>query len=182
MKPHRTIRSMIVLPKDKRKPLQTAEVVYEIPCKSCDKSYVGETGRLLRVRLKEHHGETEKKSSGFFTRSKHKSSVASVDSFKSAMAEHATLNNHVVDWDGVKIVDQEADRTTRWLKEAIVIRNRGKQTVNTDKGAYKLDKVFDQIITTGQRFISINTRNDVTRQALKQPADRNHRQPSEQDL
>jgi hypothetical protein len=35
MKPHRTLRSMVVHPKDKRDPLQTAETVYEIECKSC---------------------------------------------------------------------------------------------------------------------------------------------------
>ena len=48
MKPHRTLRNMLVHPKDERDPSQTAETIYEIPCKNCPKSYVGETGRLFR--------------------------------------------------------------------------------------------------------------------------------------
>ena len=29
-------------------------VVYRVPCGSCDMSYVGETGRTLQLRIKEH--------------------------------------------------------------------------------------------------------------------------------
>ena len=60
MKPHSTLRNLLVHPKDKRDPLQTAEVVYEIPCKNCPKSYIGESGRLLATRLNEHHLEVNK--------------------------------------------------------------------------------------------------------------------------
>ena len=34
-------------------------VVYEIPCKGCEKSYVGETGRGIDVRLKEHRSDVK---------------------------------------------------------------------------------------------------------------------------
>ena len=33
---------------------------YEIKCKNCQKSYIGETGRLFRTRLKEHKTESDK--------------------------------------------------------------------------------------------------------------------------
>ena len=33
---------------------QRSGVVYEIPCSTCDKSYIGETIRRLGLRLKEH--------------------------------------------------------------------------------------------------------------------------------
>ena len=33
---------------------ESKSVVYEIPCKGCNKTYVGETGRGVDVRLKEH--------------------------------------------------------------------------------------------------------------------------------
>jgi hypothetical protein len=36
-----------------RDPLQTAQCVYSIPCE-CGRSDIGETGRLLAVRLREH--------------------------------------------------------------------------------------------------------------------------------
>jgi hypothetical protein len=85
--------------------------------------------------------------------------------FKSAIAEHVATDNHVIGWDKAKIIDHEADKTTRWLKEAIWIRSRGANTMNKDEGAYKLDKVFDQLITKRQPS---SNRDDVTRQAIKQ--------------
>ncbi|XP_072030613.1 uncharacterized oxidoreductase Lmo0432-like [Amphiura filiformis] len=36
---------MLVHPKDKRDPLNSTEVVYSIPCKNCNETFVGETGR-----------------------------------------------------------------------------------------------------------------------------------------
>ena len=139
-----TIRNVLVHPKDKRDPLQTAEAVYEIPCKSCSKSYIGETGRLLSTRLTEHKSEADKVSSKSFTRSQRKASTT--DNYKSAIAEHVATNNHVIGWEDAKVIDLEADKTTRWLKEAIWIRSRDKNTMNKDEGAYKLDHVYDQLI------------------------------------
>jgi hypothetical protein len=39
-----------------RDPQQTAQCVYSIPCE-CGRSYIGETGRPLTVRLRENIGE-----------------------------------------------------------------------------------------------------------------------------
>ena len=49
MKPYITLCRMLVYPKDKWDPLQTADSVYEIPCKSCSKTYIGETGRIFKL-------------------------------------------------------------------------------------------------------------------------------------
>ena len=83
VKPHRTLRNMLVHPKDKRDPSQTAEAIYEISCKNCPKSYVGETGRLFRTRRFEHKTETEKLSAEpeNYTRSQRKASTSEI--FKS---------------------------------------------------------------------------------------------------
>ena len=40
--------------KDKIKKEELANVVYQINCKDCDHSYVGQTKRKLKTRLKEH--------------------------------------------------------------------------------------------------------------------------------
>ena len=61
MKPHSTLRTLLVHPKDKTDP---KEGVYIIDCAGCSKKYVGETKRTLKVRVKEHRTETEKVNKG----------------------------------------------------------------------------------------------------------------------
>jgi hypothetical protein len=48
-----TLRSKLVNFKPKKKLKSAKEIIYEIPCE-CGKSYIGETGRKLETRLKEH--------------------------------------------------------------------------------------------------------------------------------
>ena len=57
---HQTIRKMLVHPKDKVEDLDKCGVVYNIACQSCSQVYIGETGRQLRTREKDHRTETEK--------------------------------------------------------------------------------------------------------------------------
>ena len=45
MKPINTIREKLVHPKDKLPKEKSAGVVYQIPCKNCEQTYIGETGR-----------------------------------------------------------------------------------------------------------------------------------------
>jgi hypothetical protein len=47
------LRSSLMKTRPERDPQQTARCVYSIPCE-CGRSYIGETGRLLAVRLHEH--------------------------------------------------------------------------------------------------------------------------------
>jgi len=59
MRPRTTLRNVLVHLKDKVSKEDTAECVYKIPCKNCQKVYIGETGRSFRVRMKEHQKEVE---------------------------------------------------------------------------------------------------------------------------
>ena len=59
MKPHSTLRNLLVHPKDKREKHQCSNCIYEIGCVNCDKSHVGETSRLFGVRLTEHQAEVK---------------------------------------------------------------------------------------------------------------------------
>ena len=108
MKPCITLRRMMVHPKDKWDPLQTADSVYEIPCKSCSKTYIGETGCIFKTRLSEHQKEAEKQSAKNFTRSQRKTSSSEI--FKLAITEHVVTNNHIINWDAARIIDQECDK------------------------------------------------------------------------
>ena len=53
---------------------------------------------------------------------------------KSAIAENVASSNRVIGWDEAKIINQEPDKTSRWLKESIWIRNRGNKTMSRDEG------------------------------------------------
>ena len=66
------LRSQLSQLKDVLPMEQRSGVVYEIPCSTCDKSYIGETIRRLGSRLKEH-----------------KDACRKCEKDKSALAEHA---------------------------------------------------------------------------------------------
>ena len=152
MKPHCTLRNMLVHPKDKRDPHQTAEIIYEIPCHGCKKSYIGESGRLFGTRLKEHKTEVDKVSAKSYTRAQRKASID--EQYKSAVTEHVAATNHAIGWDEAKVIDKEAHKTTRWLKEAIWIRRKGQSTLNKDEGAYQLNNIYDKVISIPPSTVS----------------------------
>ena len=92
---------------------ETAECVYKIPCNNCEKVYIGETGRKLNTRIKEHRKDTEQQTSLVtqYTRAAKKDSL--MERHKSAVTDHSVQENHVIDWDLVKIVDREQDRKNK---------------------------------------------------------------------
>ena len=87
VKPHTSLKKILVHPKDKLDSDEKAGVVYEIPCANCKKTYIGETGRKFGTRKKEHKTETAKTSTQKYTRSARKESQSA--EFKSSVAEHA---------------------------------------------------------------------------------------------
>ena len=101
-KSNNTLRGQLCRVKPPNSTGNTKNCIYNIPC-SCGKSYTGETGRPLSVRLEEHRkatirGEVE----------------------KSGMAEHAWSNgDHRPAWDETKIIGREQHWKIRKIKEAV---------------------------------------------------------------
>jgi len=145
MRPFQTIRSLIVHPKDKLDRNETTECVYKIPCMSCDKVYIGETGRSFGTRMKEHRKEVEQQGERRYTRSTRLAVEA--EQSKSAITDHAARQNHVINWNEAKIIGRESDRMTRWIREAVSIRKEEKNTMNRDEGAYHLSHVYDTLLS-----------------------------------
>jgi len=56
---------------------------------------------------------------------------------KFALTDHATQENHVINWSQATVIDREPERFTRWIKEAIHIRKEGQQAMNRDEGSYQ---------------------------------------------
>jgi len=74
---------------------------------------------------------------------------------KSGIKDHAVEENHVIDWDKVKVVDREAQRQTRWIKESLWIR-KTPICMNWDAGSYQLGHTRDQVISMSRASSSCN--------------------------
>ena len=144
-KPTNKLRDLLVHPKDKLSACEKSNVVYEVPCKNCQSVYIGETGRLLSIRIKEHSEDVNKvTSSRRFTRNSCSQSL--VERNKSAITDHVMQENHVIDFDNVKVLDREDNRKLRCIKEAIWIRCK-KDNMNRDQGGHQLHHCYDDILT-----------------------------------
>ena len=64
----------------------------QIPCKDCEKVYVGQTGHSVDQRIKEH-----------------KRALASLDYSMSAVAEHAIKTDHNIGWEEFEILDSHPE-------------------------------------------------------------------------
>ena len=119
-------------------------MIYEIPCLTCNKTYIGETGRQFSTRKKEHRKECEKETSGTLTRASKRK--ATQENLKSAISDHCQRENHRMNWDAAKVIGTESNKFHRWIREAVEIRKRAPKTVNRDEGAYQLSHTWDAVL------------------------------------
>jgi len=127
---------------------EKTELIYRVPCKNCSSSYVGETGRKLGLRIKEHNKEVDSFTAGTQTRAF--TARESRVTHKSAITDHAVEENHVIDWDKANVIDREAQRQTRWIKEALWIRKTS-TCMNQDAGSYRLSHTCDHQVISRSR-------------------------------
>ena len=142
MKPHQTLRSLLVHPKYKVSIENKSDIVYSIPCKQCEKVYIGETSRNFKYRLDEHKKDVSCHQLSNYTRAESKTSLTEYN--KIGITDHSVQENHVIDWEGAKAVDRESDTRARQIREAIQIR-KSKSTMNRDEGAYRLSHIWDPV-------------------------------------
>jgi len=91
--------------------------MYEVPCHDCDHVYIGKTGRTLKKRL-----------------AKHKQAVRRFDE-KNGIAVHVHQQDHHIDWEGARVVENESFYWRRQILEAIRI-NSHPSTMNLDCGLH----------------------------------------------
>jgi len=102
-----TLGRLIKCDKDSLDFMSHREVVYKISCRDCDASYVGQTKRQLRTRIKEHDSDIRKKSGS-----------------PSVISEHRLEHNHDFEWSDVKIIDNELSYQKRLISEMVHIKKQ----------------------------------------------------------
>jgi len=65
---------------------------------------------------------------------------------KSAITDHVNTENHVINWNEATVIARESDRTTRWIRKAVKIRQESHGVMKTDEGAYQLSHVYDKLL------------------------------------
>ncbi|XP_013411770.1 uncharacterized protein LOC106174656 [Lingula anatina] len=122
-KPGWTLRQALVKPKDPLTQGEQCGVIYSVKCGTCQGEYIGETGRPLATRMKEH-----------------KDSVAK-NNWKSALGEHTCKHpGHHIDFDSLKVIDRENWTFQRKIAEAVHIRT--KQPDLNRQGGYDLPAIY----------------------------------------
>jgi len=117
VKPHQTLRQILSKPKDVVPADKKAGVVYMVPCAECDALYIGETGRSLSTRKKEHEA-----------------SVRLCKPEKSALAEHAIKKGHSIAWNSTKVLVEESRWHQRKWHESLLIAKNTNSITNRDSG------------------------------------------------
>ena len=104
--------------------------IYSIPC-SCGTEYIGQTGRQISTRLKEHIGCVKK-----------------LKTEKSAIAEHFHNTNHSIDFENTKVIAKIDNYRDRTIREAIEIIKHP-NNINKEDG-YRLSKNWHPALTSQQ--------------------------------
>lgn len=112
-----TVRSLLI----KNSPENKEGCVYKIPCKNCNKCYIGQTGKELNVRLKQH-----------------KYSVRS-GQMSNALFVHLRDFNHCINWEEAKVIVKSNSYLNRNIIESSLIKDTFVNNLNLSHGLYKLD-------------------------------------------
>jgi len=106
------LNKIIKVHKDPLPGSSQSNVVYKINCRDCDASYVGQTGRQLSTRVKEH-----------------KNHMVRNNPNRSVITEHRLSYGHDFDWESVEVLDHEPFYHKRLISEMLYIK-RQKNSLN----------------------------------------------------
>ena len=122
-KGNRTLKQMLVKPKDKDPKQKTSCVIYCYQCTAidCGEAYIGEISRTLGKRYKEHLREP------------------------SPIQVHSQLTGHQFSKDNFNIIGREGQDIIRLIKESIFIRVND-PTLNRNIGKFQLSPLWDRVL------------------------------------
>ena len=102
----------------------TSVGVYKLPCKDCDLAYIGETGKSLKIRMKQHESNCRNHSN------------------PSAVVNHHELG-HSIDFANSCVIYPESHMTKRKIAESLLICQQQKQVMEGNINSFRL-RVFRQ--------------------------------------
>lgn len=127
-KTHNTLASVFTSLKDPIPKSKIEGVVYSIPCE-CGSTYIGETGKTMDVRIKQHMNDVR------LTKNKIEKEEIDAENIhgKTALVKHSINNKHSFDFKNARIIDRESHTRKRRFKEMCHIWN------NSHNINYKVD-------------------------------------------
>ena len=132
----RTIKNLLVSPKDKDPMVNQSGVIYWYQCGdlSCDDEYIGETSRTFGKRYKEH--------------------------LKPPLAihHHSNQTGHTTNQNNFQIIGREWQNLTRNIKESIYIRVNN-PTLNNNIGIFNLSHIWDRVLLN-TKGLTLNNHNN----------------------
>lgn len=128
-KPHNTLyKHTFSKLKDKTDQQLQSNLIYEVPCKDCNQTYIGQTKQYLKKRMYSHRYHINIK-----------------DPKHSALVDHSLRLNHSPNFDEVKILDKETNYSKRNILEMIHIKTTD-NTMNKQTDSLSLTNSYNSII------------------------------------
>lgn len=107
-----------------------SNVIYRIPCRSCNKCYIGQTGRYLKERVYEHKNDCRH----YLTKQN-----------PTALVEHKINTGHSFNFDAIAIIGKQKNYKKRLLNEMIEIKKE-RNSVNKRTDIENLNAAYYNII------------------------------------
>lgn len=76
------------------------DLVYKNPCKNCEKTEIGEKGKLFQTKLEEHKKDVNNVQE-IYMRTAGKLLAHTIKN--SAIMDHVSKENHIIDWHGLSV-------------------------------------------------------------------------------
>lgn len=122
-----TIRSLFSSAKDPTPKDKKVDVVYMVPCSSCELVYVGQTSQQLKKRLSQHKSDIKNPSK------------------KCALAEHCRKSKHLMKFEDTKILDLEKIPRKRSFIEMYHIK-RNSNCMNSKSDIQNISNIYSFLI------------------------------------
>jgi len=113
-------------------------VIYELSCKDCDSTYVGQTKKKLNTRVTEHKRNINKKNGKL-----------------SVISEHRLENNHEFDWDNPMVLDRDKFYYRRLISEMINIKTQN-NALNLQSDTKFLQPAYVEILNKCNHNVSLS--------------------------